>query len=75
MENKTQCKRWLSWINNRLRVLDEIEAKLHQMREIAEQVQEGNLSQSQITTLNKKFKQLEQEVNRLDEQSKNYKVY
>ena len=45
MESKTQYKHWLAWINNRLQTLDEIEEKLQQMREIAEHVQEGNLSQ------------------------------
>ncbi|MBS4025222.1 MAG: hypothetical protein KGZ96_06045 [Clostridia bacterium] len=44
MDDKNQCKQWLAWINKRLQALDEIEDKLRQMRELAVQVQAGNLS-------------------------------
>ncbi|MBS4025225.1 MAG: hypothetical protein KGZ96_06060 [Clostridia bacterium] len=72
MENKNQCKQWLAWINNRLKALDEIEGKLRQMRELAEQMQEGNFSRQQLAAVNQQFKLLEQEVNQLDEQSRNF---
>ncbi|QGU00420.1 hypothetical protein SYNTR_1826 [Candidatus Syntrophocurvum alkaliphilum] len=65
-------KKLLDWVNNRLQVLDEIEEKLYQMKQLAEMVQEGNLSQQQIEDINKEFKKLESEVNELDEKSKNY---
>jgi len=72
LENKNQCKQWLAWINNRLKALDEIEGKLRQMRELAEQMQEGNFSRQQLAAVNQQFKLLEQEVNQLDEQSRNF---
>ena len=72
MDEENQYKQWLSWVNNRLRALDEIEEKLGHMRELALRVQEGNLSQQQMADENQKFKLLEQEVNQIDEQSKNY---
>jgi flagellin-like hook-associated protein FlgL len=72
MDDKNQCKQWLAWINNRLKALDEIEGKLRQMRELAEQMQEGNFSRQQLAAVNQQFKLLEQEVNQLDEQSRNF---
>jgi flagellin-like hook-associated protein FlgL len=72
VEIKNQCKQWLAWVNNRLNVLDEIEDKLRQMRELAVQVQLGNLSLQQRVAVNKQVKLLEQEVNQLDKQSRNF---
>ncbi|MDW7674559.1 MAG: hypothetical protein SCK28_08505 [Bacillota bacterium] len=75
MTDENKCKQYLAWVNNRLQALEEIEEKLHQMRDLAEQVQQGNLNEQQLADVNHKFKLLEQEVKQLDQQSRNYTTH
>ena len=60
----------LAWVTYRLDQLDQIEAKLVEMKQLAEQARDNKLSDKQIEASNTQLHQLQQEVIVLDEQSK-----
>jgi flagellin-like hook-associated protein FlgL len=57
----------LQWVLDRMKILDIIEDKLVQMREIALQAKEENLSAAEIEVLNSELNHLAAQVNALDE--------
>jgi flagellin-like hook-associated protein FlgL len=69
-ELRQQLQQELQWVKYRQEMLDIIEKKLIQMREIAVQVKEENLSPVEIEALNAKLNNLVAQVNALDEESK-----
>lgn len=60
----------LQWVQYRQKMLDIIESKLQQMREIAEQAKEGNHSTEELDSLTVKMINLALQINALDEESR-----
>ncbi|MGH4121122.1 hypothetical protein [Clostridium sp.] len=61
----------LNRVNYRHNMLGIMEVKLLQMREIAQQAKDENLSVMEIEVLNTKLNNLASKVNAIDEESKN----
>lgn len=62
----------LEWVKYRLNMLDQVEAKLSEMRKLAEYARDNTLSSQEIKELNMKINKLQQEVIAMDEQSKTF---
>ena len=62
----------LEWITYRIEKLDQIEAKLMKMKQLAEFARDYKLSSKQIETINTKMFKFQQEINALDEQSRTF---
>lgn len=60
----------LLWIQYRARMLDLIEDKLLQMKEMVEDLKQGNLSKEEIGFINVEMNRLTVEINALDEESR-----
>lgn len=67
LEEKLQAE--LEWVKYRLRMLDIMERKLYEMKDIAQR-STNNISGEGRKELNKKIKFLEMQVNALDEESR-----
>jgi hypothetical protein len=70
-ELSQELEQKLQWVKYRQKILDIIEAKLLEMREIAEKAKEENLSAVEIEAINAKLNKLATQVNALDEESRN----
>jgi hypothetical protein len=70
-ELKQTLQEELNWVKYRHNMLGIIEVKLLQMREIAKQAKEDNLSAVEIEALNVRINKLATQVNSIDEQSRN----
>ncbi|MBX4265173.1 hypothetical protein [Clostridium estertheticum] len=68
-ELKQEMQQQLEWVEYRQKMLDIIEVKLLQMREIMEQGKEENLSSEEIEVLNAKLNNLASQVNAIDSES------
>ncbi|SDH87574.1 hypothetical protein [Desulfosporosinus hippei] len=62
----------LEWTKLRIEKLDEIEAKLRKMKELAEFARDYKLSKKQIDLVNAKIHKFQQEILDLDEQSRTF---
>ena len=62
-ELKQELKSELQWVKYRIRMLDIIEEKLVWMRNMAEVVKEGSLSEDEVELINEKINNL---ANRLE---------
>lgn len=62
----------LEWTKLRIEKLDEIEAKLRKMKELAEFARDYKLSKKQIDLVNAKIHRFQQEIIDLDEQSRTF---
>ncbi|MBW9170643.1 hypothetical protein K2F43_05420 [Clostridium estertheticum] len=69
-ELKQEMQQQLEWVQYRQKMLDIIEEKLLQMREIVEQAKEKNLIPEEIEILNAKLNNLAAQVNALDSESR-----
>lgn len=69
-ELKQELQQRLEWVQYRQKMLDIMEAKLLQMREITEQAKQVNLSSDEIVALNAKLNNLAVQVNAIDEESR-----
>jgi len=69
-ENESHLLERLKWVRYRLRVLDEIESKLEEMKAIAIQSRDNDLDGHETQELNVKIRVLEKEVTELDEKSR-----
>jgi hypothetical protein len=69
--NESYLRQKQEWVKHRLKALDEIEIRLIEMRSIAVLVRDSNLDVLTWQELNDRFHVLENEVNELDEKSKN----
>ena len=69
-ELKQELEQELQWVKYRQKILDIIEAKLLEMREIADKAKEENLSVVEVEALNARINNLAAQVNALDEESK-----
>lgn len=70
LENESRLLERLKWVKYRLRVLDEIESKLEEMKAIAIYAGDNTLDSHITRELNVKIQALEKEVNELDEKSR-----
>lgn len=70
LENESYPLERLKWVMYRLRVLDEIESKLEEMKAIAIHARDNTLDSHKIQELNVEIRELEKEVNELDEKSR-----
>lgn len=62
----------LEWTKLRIEKLDEIEAKLCKMKELAEFARDYKLSKKQIDLVHAKIHRFQQEILDLDEQSRTF---
>ena len=69
-ELKQELQQQVGWVQYRQNMLDIMEAKLLQMREITEQTKEENLSSEEIEVLNAKLNNLASQVNAIDSESR-----
>lgn len=71
-ELKQELQSELQWVKYRMRMLDIIEEKLVQMRNLAEVAKEGNLSVDEVKSINEKINNLAEQVRALDEESRKF---
>ncbi len=69
-ELKKELEQELQWVQYRQKMLDIMEEKLLQMKELAQQAKDNNLSPEEIAVLNAKLNRLAAQVNALDEESR-----
>ncbi len=67
---KKELEQELQWVEYRQKMLDLMEEKLLQMKQIAEQAKEGNLSPSELDILNNRINNLVEQVRALDSESR-----
>jgi flagellin-like hook-associated protein FlgL len=65
-------KQQLEWVKYRIKMLDVIEIKLKEMRELAEYASKHDLTADEKGAINDQLKTLQQQVNELDAKSKNF---
>jgi hypothetical protein len=70
-ELRRELEQELHWIQYRQKMLDIIEDKLFQMRELAEKAKEANLSRKELKDINVAIHNLEEQVKALDSESRN----
>ena len=70
MIDENYLKLKLEWVKYRLDMLDEMETKLAGMRKLAEYARDNKLSPKQIKTINDKLHKFQEDVIKMDEQSK-----
>ena len=71
-ELKQELKSELQWVKYRIRMLDIIEEKLVQMRNMAEVAKEGNLSEDEVNTINAQINNLAEQARAIDEESRKF---
>ncbi|GAA0079100.1 hypothetical protein UT300005_34790 [Clostridium sp. CTA-5] len=69
-EIKQELKQELMWVKYRQRMLDIIEEKLFQMKQLAEKAKGKNISSDELEELNTKLNNLAEQVKALDEESR-----
>lgn len=69
-ELKTELEQELQWVIYRLRMLDIIEHKLLEMKKLAEQAKQGNLTSGELEALNARMNNLAAQVRAIDEESR-----
>lgn len=69
-ELKQELEQELQWVRYRQKMLDLIEDKLLQMKQIAEQAKEGNLSPAELEVLNDRLNNLVAQVRAIDSESR-----
>ena len=67
-EQKQFLNEQLQWYKQQDRILEEIEKKLHEMREIAQYVLDHELTASETERLNTQLNELAREVHTLEKQ-------
>ncbi len=68
--NKDYPKQKLAWVEQRMEALDEIEAKLREMRELTEYARDNDIGSAEAQEINDKLRAMQEEVKELDERSK-----
>lgn len=69
-ELKQELKEELQWVKYRMRMLDIIEEKLVQMRNMAEVAKEVDLNTDEVNSINTEINNLVEQVRALDEESR-----
>lgn len=75
MDKKEELEQELQWVQYRQKMLDIIDKKLMEMKEIAEQVKEEKLDSEEVKLANTKINNLLMQVKSLDEESRKYDNY
>ncbi len=68
--NEDCLKQKLEWVKQRMQALDEIEARLREMRELAEYVRDNDISSAEAQELNDRLRAMQEEVTELDEKTR-----
>ena len=68
-ELKQELEQELQWVKYRQQMLDIMEDKLLQMRQLAEQTKQGNLTEREMEEINMKLNNLATQVKALDGES------
>lgn len=69
-ELKLELEQELLWVQYIQKMLDIMEEKLLQMKQIAEQAKEGNLNPTELELLNDRLNNLAEQVRALDSESR-----
>lgn len=69
-QNKDLLEEKLKWVKYRLEILDKIENKLKEMKTLAQYAKNNNLNSTQIKEINSKINILNEEILKLDEESR-----
>lgn len=69
-ELKQELEQEIQWVQYRQKMLDIIEEKLLQMKQLAEQAKEENLSPAELELLNDRLNNLAEQVRALDSESR-----
>jgi flagellin-like hook-associated protein FlgL len=69
-ELKQELEKELQWVQYRQKMLDIMEEKLLQMKQLAEQAKQGNLTAGEIEALNARINDLAAQVRALDSESR-----
>jgi hypothetical protein len=69
-ELKVKLEQELQWVKYRQRMLDIMEGKLFQIKELAEQAKEGNFTAVELEALNVKINNLATQVIAIDSESR-----
>jgi hypothetical protein len=72
--DENYLKQKLEWVKYRLGRLDLIETKLTEMRQLAEYARGNKLSTKQIKAINDKLHKFQEEVIKMDEQSRTFNL-
>ena len=72
--DENYLKQKLEWVKYRLDRLDLIETNLTEMRQLAEYARDNKLSSKQIKAINEKLHKLQEEVIKMDEQSRTFNL-
>jgi hypothetical protein len=67
-DHKKFLEEQLEWCKEQDRILEEIDVKLHEMKEIAEYALEHGLTSAEIDQLNDQLNELKREVHSLEKQ-------
>jgi hypothetical protein len=71
---KHKLEQELQWVKYRQKMLDIIEEKLLQMKQLAEQAKQGDHTAKELEELNSKINNLALQVNALDGESRRWKA-
>ena len=71
-DNADYIKEKLEWVKYRLAMLDIIEGKLKQMRDLAEYARDNLLSELEKAEMNTRLNRLGKDVTELDDQSRKF---
>ncbi|TGE32600.1 hypothetical protein [Desulfosporosinus sp. Sb-LF] len=72
MTDENYLIRKLEWVKYRLEMLNQIDEKLVEMRQLAEGARDNKLSGKQIKVINTRLHRCQQEVSEMDEQSRTF---
>jgi chorismate mutase len=75
MDDKEDLTKELQWVKYRIQILDMIEERLLIMRQLAEVVRDNKLNENEIREINQRIEKLVNEINALDEESREDYIY
>jgi uncharacterized protein (UPF0218 family) len=69
-ELKQELEQKLQWVRYRQKMLDSMEEKLLEMKQIAEKAKKGNLSLTDLETMNYRLNNLAEQIRAIDSKSR-----
>lgn len=72
MTSEDYLRQQLEWVKHRAKALEEIEAKLQEMRSLAIYARDNHINQDMARKFNARLQVLQQEIIALDEQTRVY---
>lgn len=70
--NEDYLRQKLEWVEQRMQALEEIEARLREMRELAEYVRDNDIGSAEAQELNDRLQAMQQKVTELDEKTREF---